>query len=381
MQKRTEKSKKRSKVIVLIIIIAALISITGTYAWFSSQRDVEIVGFKINVEIAENLEISLDGETWTHSINIENMRQFYGTYRDQDTNTVAYQASRDNHRNYVPIELLPVSSVGTIENGNLVFVTGEIKDNKLENIQKSSEADITVGSTILSKEANNANHPYLVFDMYLRNLSRLTEDGERDLLQLNTGSVATAANLNTGLEYSVRVALVQYDSTIPLMASGAEARAIQPNGNETVAIWEPNYRLHTEYTVKNDDRITDLVQQIDTYAVRDNVGGSLPGNIDDATDTTNPALYNVYTNKVEQEEDVEGQNLETTVVTTLKQIDGTTDMSLEPNTITKVRCYIWLEGQDIDCNNIASTGQELRVTLRLVKPQTQGTGTDNTYSD
>ena len=123
------------------------------------------------------------------------------------------------------------------------------------------------------------------------------------------------------------------------------------------------------------------MQQIDTYAVRDNVGGSLPGNIDDATDTTNPALYNVYTNKVEQEEDVEGQNLETTVVTTLKQIDGTTDMSLEPNTITKVRCYIWLEGQDIDCNNIASTGQELRVTLRLVKPQTQGTGTDNTYSD
>lgn len=381
MQKRTEESKKKTKTIFLIIIIAALISITGTYAWFSSQRDVEIVGFKINVEIAENLEISLDGETWVHSINIENMRQFYGTYRDQDTTTVAYQASKDNHRNYVPIELLPVSSVGTIEDGNLVFVTGDIKDNKLENIKKCSEADITVGSTILAKEAKNTDHPYLVFDMYLRNLSRLNEEGKRDLLQLNTGSVATAAKPETGLEYSVRVALVQYGQTAQLLASGAEARALQADGNETVAIWEPNYRLHTAYTVKNDDRISDLVEQIDTYAIRDKVNGSLPGNIDDSTDTTDPALYNVYTNKVAQEEDVENQNLVTNTITTLKQIDGTTDMSLAPNTITKVRCYIWLEGQDIDCTNIASTGQELQLTLRLTKPQTEGTGTDNTYAD
>ena len=65
---------------IIILLIAALISVTGTYAWFSTQRDVEIVGFRLNVEIAENLEISLDGEKWTHTIEIYNMRQFYGTY-------------------------------------------------------------------------------------------------------------------------------------------------------------------------------------------------------------------------------------------------------------------------------------------------------------
>ena len=128
MGRRTEKSQKKSKMIFLIIIIAALISITGTYAWFSSQRDVEIVGFKINVEIAENLEISLDGETWTHSINIEDMRQFYGTYVDKDATTVAYQAAKDKHRNYIPTELLPVSTVGTVDAGNVVFVSGEIEE-------------------------------------------------------------------------------------------------------------------------------------------------------------------------------------------------------------------------------------------------------------
>ena len=57
-RKNTEELKKKSKFLFLIILIAALISITGTYAWFSIQRDVEIVGFRVNVEIAENLEIS-----------------------------------------------------------------------------------------------------------------------------------------------------------------------------------------------------------------------------------------------------------------------------------------------------------------------------------
>ena len=376
MGKRTVKSQKKSKMIFLIIIIAALISITGTYAWFSSQRDVEIVGFKINVEIAENLEISLDGETWTHSINIEDMRQFYGTYRDDDTTTVAYQAVKDKHRNYVPIELLPVSTVGTVENGNLVFVSGEIQEKKLKNITKCSEADITVGSTILSKEGNNKNHPYLAFDMYLRNLSNLKTPGETDLLQLRAGSIATAANPNTGLEYSVRVGFVQYGNTVELLSTGEQARNITPNGEEKVAIWEPNYKLHTQYIVNNDDRISDVIEQIDTYAIKPTAT-----EIENTTDTTNTLLQNVYTNKVEQAEDIENQDLGTLQATTLKQIDGETNMSLKPNTITKVRCYIWLEGQDPDCVNLSSLGEELVVTLKLEKPKVEGAGTDNSYAD
>ena len=376
MGRRTEKSQKKSKMIFLIIIIAALISITGTYAWFSSQRDVEIVGFKINVEIAENLEISLDGETWTHSINIEDMRQFYGTYKDEDTTTIAYQAAKDKHRNYVPIELLPVSTVGTVEDGNLVFVSGEIEENKLKDIVKCSEEDITVGSTILAKEGKNATHPYLAFDMYLRNLSNLKKPGEKDLLQLRAGSIATAANPDTGLEYSVRVGLVQYGNEIDLLSTGEQARAIEPSGNEAVAIWEPNYRLHTQYIVNNDERITNVIQQIDTYAIKETAR-----EIEDNTDTTNALLKNVYTNKVEQAEDVENQDLYTLQATTLKQIDGETNMSMTPNKIIKVRCYIWLEGQDPDCVNLSSLGEELIVTLKLEKPKVEGAGSDNSYAN
>lgn len=369
---RSEKSRKRTRVIFAIIVVAALISITGTYAWFSSQRDVEIIGFKINVEIAENLEISLDGETWTHVINIENMRQIYGTYVDEDTDTYAYQAKKDKHRNYVPTELLPVSTVGTIENGNLTFVTGEIKENYLEQVVRCSEADITVGSTIAAKEAKNSSHPYLVFDMYLKNLSRLTEDGASDLLQLNAGSLVTAAKKDTGLEYSVRIAFVQYDETVDIWSEEGAARDLQPNGNEKIAIWEPNYRLHTEYIVNNDDRISALVEEFETYAIRETAAST---SINDVTDTTDPALYNVYTNKFEQYEDTTTQNFRTKDINNIKLIDGETNMSLKPNTITKVRTYIWLEGQDPDCIDLSSIGDELIVNMRLIKPSRQSDST------
>lgn len=389
--KRSKSSQKRSKYLFLIILIAAIVSITGTYAWFSTQRDVEIVGFRVNVEIAENLEISLDGEKWTHTLTIEDMRQFYGTYVDQDVSTPVYQAVKDDQRNYVPIELLPVSTVGSLDSdGNLIFVTGEIRDKKLSKIKKCSEEDIVKGATILSKEGKNKDHPYLVFDAYLKNLSRLT-DGDRDPLQLNVDSMVTAGKQGTGLENSVRIGLVVYGNPVDITATGASARAIEADGSETVAIWEPNYRLHTDYVVANDTRVNDNIYELETYGIKDNIGTvaepAVPTVIEDITVTPeqDSNLKKVFTNKVAQNEDIENGDLKTLVDAqgnppTLLQIDGTTPLSLAPNTISKVRIYIWLEGQDPDCVDLASTGDEVIATLRLIKPASGKNG-GTSYAD
>ncbi len=395
---RTKNSQKKSKAIFLIILIAALISITGTYAWFSTQRDVEIVGFRLNVEIAENLEISLDGEKWTHSINVENMRQFYGTYKDPDAeNTPVYQAKLDEHRNYVPIELLPVSTIGSIDkDGNMVFASGDVKDKKLSNIHKCSESDITVGSTIKEKEGKNDQHPYLVFDMYLRNLSRLTEDGTGDPLQLNTGSYVTAAAQNTGLEYSVRVGFVQYDETVSIHESddpagtqngktlGEKIRSIEANGKETASIWEPNSKFHIPFVVANDDRLSSKIEAIETRSIVVTADAEPPTVINNIQDPKETALQTVYTNKPvqpETQEAVDAQNYSTTEILDLIQVDGKTPVTLKPNTITKVRCYIWLEGQDPDCIDLSSTGQEVVATLRMIKPKAKVQGGGNSYAD
>ena len=127
-------------------------------------------------------------------------------------------------------------------------------------------------------------------------------------------------------------------------------------------------------------RINNEVQEIDTYAIRDEVSGVAVTEIADTTDTTNPALEKVFTNKFEQYEETATQNFATKDINNLKLIDGTTNLSLKPNTITKVRCYIWLEGQDPDCIDLSSTGQELIVTLRMIKPSRQ-TESSNSYAD
>ena len=181
--------QKKTKFLLILLVLTAILSITATYAWFSTQRDVEVSGMRLNVEVAESMQISLDGETWTHSINIEDMRQFYGTYEDKDTTTVAYQATKDKHRNYVPTELLPVSSAGEASGGKLQFVQGTIESNadgttKLTGITACSENDLTATETVANRQNGNASHPYLVFDMYLRNVSAKTGT-DKDTLILN----------------------------------------------------------------------------------------------------------------------------------------------------------------------------------------------------
>ena len=77
---RTKKSLKKIQGLIFLMLITLIFGITATYAWFSTQRDVEIAGMRLNVEVAESMQISLDGEKWAQSIQIADMRQFYGTY-------------------------------------------------------------------------------------------------------------------------------------------------------------------------------------------------------------------------------------------------------------------------------------------------------------
>ena len=45
-----------------------------------------------------------------------------------------------------------------------------------------------------------------------------------------------------------------------------------------------------------------------------------------------------------------------------------TQFSLPGNTISRMRVYIWLEGQDPDCIDTASTGKYLDFLINIAKP-------------
>lgn len=165
---------------------------------------------------------------------------------------------------------------------------------------------------------------------------------------------------------------------------GEKIRAIKPTGDETVAIWEPNSKFHIPFVVANDDRLSSKIEAIETRSIAVTADGELVSTIENITDPNETALKTIYTNKPTQPEtakDVSDRNYGSTEILNLIQVDGTTPMTLEPNSISKVRCYIWLEGQDPDCIDLSSTGQEVVATIRLIKPKAAVDGSGNSYAD
>ena len=379
--KRTKKSQKKTKFLLLLIVLTAVLSITATYAWFSTQKVVEISTMRLNIEVAESLQISLDGETWVQSISISDMRQFYGTYGG---GTNPHQAKADDNTNYVPTELLPVSTTGTVADGKLQFMKAKTVSGKSMVAEKCTE-DITKTAAIGDREENNALHPYLVFDMYLNNISAQTAG---DPLRLAKGSKvfvdsttedidAGKGTTGTGLENCVRVAFVPYtDKAITAATSdGATVRAI--NGAESTVssavIWEPNHLDHTATALANTTR---------TITMDEDTGKA------EAAVPTFGVIYaasEVTVANTDAAEATSGITAAQTVLTPTYDETGTsadialTDVTLPQNTITKVRTYIWIEGQDVDCINTASMGGMLQVKLKLDKAETN-TGTNNTYT-
>ena len=401
--KRTQKSQKRTKFLFLLIVLTAILSITATYAWFSTQRDVEISNMHVRIESAENMQLSLDGENWTQTIDIKDMKQLYGTWTG--SGDAIYQANKMENKNYIPTELLPVSADGTVVNGTLGFVKGTLNGKTLSSITKCSEDTIKMAkdsatgetdseklsATIRAKEAGNAAHPYLVFDIYLRNLSRLAEDNLQlsygSHVWVNTAATGTATNdaqgvANTGLENAARVGFVPLKTAVDLTASGTTVRTTTgAAGTETAAIWEPNYKEHTQYVVNNNKRgiaATTETTGTETYPVQYTAGDATPAvTISDVNSESGAGLsqttsvlrptYSLSSTAISNSEGATVSNVVgTTQIVDLKDTAGN-QLKIAGNKITKVRVYLWIEGQDPDCIDLASTGKELSATIRLEK--------------
>ena len=221
----------------------------------------------------------------------------------------------------------------------------------------------------------------MVFDMYLKNISAKAE-GEKDILKLNTGSrvwinifseYEGSGVTGTGLEYSARVGLVIYENNVSVVATesggktvGEQVRELEDAASGTVAIWEPNHLKHIPYVVSNNSMgITSTSQAVRTLTIKDTVTGDIT-DIYNSADTTNLATPITMTPAYSS---VDGK---TTEKASLTAIDGSTELGIEANKISKVRVYIWLEGQDPDCISMASLGDKLNVDLKLTKDKTEG---------
>lgn len=386
MKKNSSKNKKKSELnsMFLIILIALVMFIISTYAWFSTQKNVSITNLNGTVEVAEGLEISLDAERWSNGIIL-------GTEEGQLS--IIDNAYAGN-RNISPSEMLPVSTLGQVS-GNQTDL--KMLRGKIENSKELSEIKTMVET---ETSPTSSTYPgYFAFDVFLKNNSKTDNDDE---LQLNYDSlleILEADKSATGLQNTARVAFALYNGTADVMAgkddilkqtAGIGAGATTPYITN-VAIWEPNSNDHVQYIVDNNNKITwnaedakkyashelssggrgfDLTTQMPTYALKDS---SIGAKIEDIYkwdgNEKNVQKQNVLQTTKKSEKDYtikEGvQNLVSTT-------DGTSKFTIPANKICRIRIYLWLEGQDVDCINYASHGGGVKVNIGLVKGSTIG---------
>ncbi len=316
--------RKKAKLYYLLVLFlfTALMFSSSTYAWFTSNRVVTINTINVHVAAAGGIEISADGTNWKAIITPDDITSVHdSTYRTSV--------------NQIPFYLEPVSTGKEIDtsNGYLKMYYGRTDND--------DEGEYILTSTrTIEKEGNgeDSEGKFIVFDLFFK----VTNDTQ--IYMTNNSKVTYTDNENgKGIANATRIAFVD-EGTLP---SGSDVAAIQSLKNGSAAstyIWEPNYDLHTTSGVNN---------ALSVYGI--------------TTTTTNGnrLTYDGVINEISSENSIRLKNAKQSLYPgyfKTVNIDYYTRSDFTDNIpvfvlkggISKIRIYMWIEGQDVDCENDAS---------------------------
>ena len=411
MENNQRNSRKRLNSLILLVAFTAVMLIVSTYAWFSTQKNVTISGLKGKVNVAEGLQISLDGSVWANSIDLST----FATDEDGNPTTSSTYLSEsgatfeqpytyeDNSKatNVTPKEFLPASTTGTeVGTGvtTLKMYRGNITDSiKLDTIALVDELSTTV------------EPGYFAFDVFLQNNSGTSTAADPLQLEPNSSVTVNSGKEATGLQNTLRVGFALYDTTNALsssdVANSGAALIANTKGTtvEKVAIWEPNAYTDGEVATGNLAAHVDSIVKSMTYLKLSETDATaagltynatatpinqtaklptyalLPGAIDKEVISTTPELKGltntfdwVTATGLQKQVTLQTPTKGTTEATKLiNATAGSGDFTIPANTYVKMRIYVWLEGQDVDCLNQASLGGGVTLNIGFSKPGTQ----------
>ena len=391
MEKRNKKHEKRMKKLIVGCALCAIVLTVSTYAWFIGMKTVNVSSFDVKIAAIDGLSLSLDGEKWSDTVSIsESNYKLEGTSYANNTNSWGGDG------------LIPMSSVGVIN-----------KDaSRLTLYEKGSLTTTHGGYRIMASEVPNTDTSkgeykgYVAFDLFVKNLSgneyykELSEKNEEAIYLATDSEVAISNNggvLNTGIENSVRVAFAEIGRVKATTTDVATITGItcQPGENSPVTgicrnaqIWEPNDTKHvnnaiswykTSCAARTGEDLTLEASYSKTFGtcnqIKNGVGYhtyAISGVIgyEDNVDVYDGEDYNGYKASTATEA-TKGKLMAFPYFTdSMKNYEGVkrpTFISLAPNSITKVRVYIYIEGQDVDNYDFASLGKKISVKFGFTK--------------
>ena len=320
-----EKKKKITSLILLLFVSVVMLS-TATYAWFTSNKNVKIDTLNVHVETQSGLQISTNGTTWKTVINSNDiMTGYVGAV------------------NQLPAVLEPVStgkiidtSTGFLEMYHGVATTNVGGDNILTATRdtETNSGDVEEGEDIPGR--------FIAFDIFLK-----VEKPSALYLTTSSSVIPKSETVDQGLKNASRVAFV-VEGNEPISSAPAVIQALKAGTDSTTYIWEPNYDVHTDAGVAN---ARDVYGQTTTLT-----GGSrlaYDGVIAGISESDNILLSNATAASFNQK-----FKTVTSDYTTNAAFGGSAQPFVPAFSllegVTKVRVYMWIEGQDVDCENNAS---------------------------
>ena len=427
----TAKRNRRTRNLVMVTSLSAVVLIASTYAWFTGLQSVSVEPFTVEISSADSLELSLNGEQWSDTLtltkeNILNKEENLGAdkvaqkaYKTNTNNWPINQAPSTSGDEGQRFGLVPISTIGAMNTATSRMIMYE----------KSSMATTPGGYRLLASTVDNDKSAteqkqkgYVAFDLfiknysgtqYLTNMSDPTDTSFEEAIYLNTDShVSVATNAggvaSTGIENSVRVAFAQIGRISAYSRNASAITGITCSNNtdgdandhvtglcRNAQIWEPNDTAHKQVALnwydkscvqrtgatltKSDyktasDKCTriGLTDYAQTYAIGKpiEVGDSDKVDVYDGLNgyDTRISTYNTFkTSDSLDKGPLVAFDYFRDTEKLLKGMSRPTFMTLAPNSITKVRVYIYIEGQDIDNFDYAQVGKMIEVAFGFSK--------------
>ncbi len=310
-----ENRKKRRKLIIFPLFFSFILLITTTYAWFSANRVVSIEALDVHVQADGGIEVSTDAVDWKQVITVNDIRNASKNY--------------SGSVNQIPYRIYPVSTGGTISNGFLNMYKGDATNDK------STDFILVANKSLeTSSFGEDSDGTFIVFDLFFK------ISGEKELYLSSNSSVSYTGDKTSGIENATRVAILNEGS------SDSSSAAQNLKGASEAIIWEPNYDVHTEYGVSNASKV---------YGISTSqTGGSLlpyDGVISDISAGNNVLIQNANANLYPNL----FKRVNVKAYTPKNNSQNVSLLTIKPS-ISKLRIYMWIEGQDVDCENNAAYG-------------------------
>lgn len=317
--KKETKRKGNLKYSILLLLLLAVLLVTSTYAWFTANTTVTVSELQVNVQAQNGLQISADAKNWKSILS------------NEDIINAAYAECI----NQVPASMEAISSAGTVTDGDLNMFYGKVNPD-----ESDGEYALTAEAEPVATKGTNGR--YIAFDMYLK------VDSDSDLKLTTASNVLSPTG--KGLQNAGRVAFLVQGHT----NTGEDATGLYDDKNGTdseLYIWEPNYDTHTAAAIQHAlNTYGTTIEATDEQQPYDGIKAAIadPIKLVDTDATTNPDYFATVTPKI-------------STPTTFAEDQAMFNLQAG---VTKVRVYMWIEGQDLDCENNAS-GSDVQFNLQF----------------